>query len=270
VNAYEWKQEARRQRLQRAADRAKGEGEAKVSSGFRFFHEMNGQPVLVGHHSERRHRNAIRKADNRIRSGFARLKDAEELSRRAASVGSGGISSDDPEAVAKLDDKVETLKAERDRMKQINAHWRKHGTLGGLDLGESDLHRCRENMRIWGGAPFPSYCLTNIAARIREAERRAKELAQLTERAAAGPTEATVNGVAITTDPADNRVTLTFPRRLSREEYKRVRSFGFLWSPTRSGFTRKLTGNGGAESVARMLADTFESAPGSVPSGPYQ
>jgi hypothetical protein len=71
--------------------------------------------------------------------------------------------------------------------------------------------------------------------------------------------------VTITTDPTDNWVTLIFPRRLSKEEYKRVRSFGFLWSPTRGGFTRKLTGNGGAESVARMLADTFEPAPGSPP-----
>jgi hypothetical protein len=100
--------------------------------------------------------------------------------------------------------------------------------------------------------------LTNLGARIREAQRRAQELARLTERAAAGPTEAAVNGVAITTDPADNRVTLTFPRRLSREEYKRFRSFGFLWSPTRGGFTRRLTGNGGAESVARMLAERFQ------------
>jgi hypothetical protein len=257
MNAYEWKQETRRQRLQRAADRSRGEGEASVSSGFRFFHEMNGQPVLVGHHSEKRHRNAIRKADNRIRSGFARLKEAEELSRRAASVGTGGISSDDPEAVEKLGDKVETLVRQRDRMKAINAHWRKYDTLDGLDLGESDLAECHRNQRIWGGAPFPSYCLTNIGARIRDAERRGQELARLTERAADGPTEATVNGVAITTDPADNRVTLTFPRRLSKEEYKRVRSFGFLWSPTRNGFTRKLTGNGGVESVARMLAERF-------------
>jgi hypothetical protein len=71
--------------------------------------------------------------------------------------------------------------------------------------------------------------------------------------------------VTITTDPAENRVTLTFPRRLSRDEYKRVRTFGFLWSHTRDAFTRKLTGNGGAEAMARMLATTFEPAPGSPP-----
>jgi len=50
---------------------------------------------------------------------------------------------------------------------------------------------------------------------------------------------------------------LTFPRCLSRDEYRRVRSLGFLWSPTRGGFTRKLA-SGGAEAVARMLADTFK------------
>ena len=49
-------------------------------------------------------------------------------------------------------------------------------------------------------------------------------------------------------------------RYLERDEYKRVRSFGFLWSPTRGGFTRKLAGSG-AESVALMLADAFKPVP---------
>lgn len=89
------------------------------------------------------------------RVGFARLRKAEELARRAGAVGSGGISSDDPDAPDKLRQKVAELQARRDRMKQVNAHWRKHGTIDGLEMGEDERHRIRENQRIWGGLRGP-------------------------------------------------------------------------------------------------------------------
>ena len=42
-----------------------------------------GQPILVGHHSERRHRKAIERADNTIRKAFDATDAAEETTRRA-------------------------------------------------------------------------------------------------------------------------------------------------------------------------------------------
>ena len=44
-------------------------------------------------------------------------KEAQEAERRAASVGSGGISSDDPEAVVKLRERLAELEAEQEAMK---------------------------------------------------------------------------------------------------------------------------------------------------------
>ncbi|KDP00079.1 hypothetical protein MAV100_26270 [Mycobacterium avium subsp. hominissuis 100] len=43
-----------------------------------------GQPILVGHHSERRHRKAIERADTAIRKAFDATDAAEETTRRAA------------------------------------------------------------------------------------------------------------------------------------------------------------------------------------------
>ncbi|MBE5477988.1 hypothetical protein E3G68_005342 [Mycobacteroides abscessus] len=43
-----------------------------------------GQPILVGHHSERRHRKAIERADNAIRNAFDATNAAQEADRRAA------------------------------------------------------------------------------------------------------------------------------------------------------------------------------------------
>ena len=43
------------------------------------------------------------------------------------------ISSDDPEAVAKLTEKLEGLKIAQEFMKAINAHYRKNGTCHGME-----------------------------------------------------------------------------------------------------------------------------------------
>ena len=59
--------------------------------------------------------------------GLDAHNESQELERRAGSVGKGGVSSDDPEAVGKLQTKLDSLKAGRDRMKAINAAWRKAG-----------------------------------------------------------------------------------------------------------------------------------------------
>ncbi|KKK74381.1 hypothetical protein LCGC14_2884340, partial [marine sediment metagenome] len=112
--------------------------------------------------------------------------EAGTLERRAASVGSAGISSDDPEAAGKLQAKLESLTGGRDRMKAINAAWRKAGkprpdnaeawnsiaqTLGfnvdsvRLDMARDFMHR----------APY-TYAITNIGSEIRRLEQRIKDL----------------------------------------------------------------------------------------------
>lgn len=45
------------------------------------------------------------------------------------STGMGGISADDPQAVSKLEKKLEKLEASQELMKAVNAYYRKHGTL---------------------------------------------------------------------------------------------------------------------------------------------
>src|SRR5947207_1571026 len=65
-----------------------------------------GQPILVGHHSEKRDRRFRARIDGKFRKGIALHKKAEDLKHRAASVGTAGISSDDPEAIEKLREKV--------------------------------------------------------------------------------------------------------------------------------------------------------------------
>lgn len=257
MNSYEWKQEQRRERLERRAQRAQADSDRSFAGARAAVDGIPpGQPILVGHHSEKRHRAALNRHDQRMRKGFERLKEAQELAHRAAAVGTAGISQDDPDAVEKLGDKVEQLEARRDRMKQINTAFRKakgaKGWTQGLDLSDQEAEQIGRNLSWIYKVPFPPYALTNIGARIRQAKLRAQQI----EHRPTQDSSEVVNGVTITADTTENRLILTYPRRLTTEEYKAVRRAGFVWSRTRGSFVRML-GMGGVIHWARQLAQGF-------------
>lgn len=263
MNSYEAKQEAKRARLERAADNAN----AEASEAFDRARAATagiplGQPILVDHHSAGRHRAALRKSDNAMRRGVEATKRAEELARRAEAVGTGGISSDDPDAVEKLDDKRTDLEKERDLMKACNRHYKKTGTLDGFEAPADFIENARSYLRF-SGVPFPTFALSNIGARIRHAAKRVARIERVAEIAEAqGEAKTTTHpkGATVIEDPADNRVSVKFPSRLSRDDYKRVRSAGFVWSPTRDAFTRKYSTT--AIYYANKLAELLPSTEG--------
>jgi hypothetical protein len=258
MNSYEMKQQARKERLEKAAERARQASDAAhkrsrdLVAGIPF-----GQPILVGHHSEKRHRNAVDKSWAALGRATKLSELAANLEERARSVGDGGISSDDPEAIEKLDDKLETMIAKRDRMKLVNKLYRKGDAAGLAALG-LDLEQLRAKVAAvgysWVKAPYESYQLTNLGARIRDAQKRQVRIEAVR---AIPSSEETIGLATITVDAEDNRVTIKFPARLKRDDYKKVRGWGFVWSPTRGGFTRKLSA--GAVQWARQLAQSITS-----------
>lgn len=100
-------EEKRAARIQRLIDRA---NKKEAESNFRFEKAHNmasvipfGQPILVGHHSERADRNYRNKIHNNMDKGVELHQEADELKRRAAAAESNSaIFSDDPEAITKL------------------------------------------------------------------------------------------------------------------------------------------------------------------------
>ncbi len=70
-----------------------------------------GQPVLVGHHSQRRHERDLARIDRGYRKSFALSDRATELERRASSAEKARtVFSDDPEAIDKLREKLARLR----------------------------------------------------------------------------------------------------------------------------------------------------------------
>lgn len=252
LNPYEEKQGRKRDRLNRASENARKRSEA----GFRRSDQIlgpipMGQPILVGHHSEKRHRNALRKADNAMRRGVDEEKNAKELARRAASVGSGGISSDDPDAVPKLQARVAELEELRDRKKAINKAYvvirrggkDKDAALAGLpNLSDAAKATLARNMasQSWVDKPFPPYVFSNLSGNIRRLKLRIEELKKvnfdadpevLLER----------DGWKIETRPDLNRVAFDFPGKPNKEVRKLLKEAGFKWMPSEGLWTRHLS-----------------------------
>jgi hypothetical protein len=223
VNHYEQKQEARRARLEEAAERAR----AKASTEFRkadLREEVSGipfgQPILVGHHSEGRHRRTIERAHNAMRRGVDAQKHAAELDRRADGVGRGGISSDDPDAVAKLREELLRLEARQEAIK---------------------------------ARPHESWELSNNGANMRRIRDR---IAQLERNATRETKETTpAPGVRIVQNAEANRLQIFFEGRPAAEIRDDLKAAGFRWAPSEGAWQRHLSTNAvwSAEYALRKL-----------------
>ena len=237
-NAYEAKKAARLDRMRDRAARLHSEAGGREASARELAsHIPFGQPILVGHHSEKRHRRDL----ERIHQGFGRAhelaKEADALEQRAdRSERIGAISSDDPEAVEKLREKLAGIERDRGRMVQANRAVRSQSpreALAALGFSEALIDKALTPDPM-GRIGFPPYALRNAgteAARLRARIRTLEELATK-------PTPVPVLGDGVRIEEADNRVRIIFdakPDEAIRTELKRA---GFRWSPTIGAWQR--------------------------------
>lgn len=217
-----------------------------------------GQPILVGHHSEKRDRNYRRKIDNNMRKSVEASKTAQYYANKAATIeGNTAISSDDPEALTKLKKELQELEGKQQFMKEANKLVKKKDRESFLkmDFATAELwDKLTDPKQIYRGYGFPSYKLANNSANIRRVKDR---IAHLEKVAALKYQEMTINNVLIILNPAANRVQLFFPDTLNQEEYKEVRRNGFIWCKSENAFQRKISGTANRNAVE--LAKKFRS-----------
>lgn len=146
------------------------------------------------------------------------------------------IMAGDADAIARLEEKIVSLRAMQDRMKAINsAHkaFKKDAkTLeeSALSQRDKDLIRRYVPAYTWEPHPFAPYQLSNNNATIRTAEKRLEQL-----QAAKATPEKTIecaSGLRVEDCPADNRVRLFFPGKPEYEVRAKLKKNGFRWSPT--------------------------------------
>lgn len=245
MNRYEEKQEARRQRYEDKAEQLKAESEATLARARRLADIIPfGQPILVGHYSEKRDRGFRARISRTWERGFEAAEKAKHYAQKAASVGTGGIASEDPEAVTKLREKLAKLEAEQAQMKAINAAHKKFlkdpESLDKTAFSETTkaLIRSYVPRYSWEPHPIAPYQLTNNGAEIRRVKARIEELGRKAEQPRA---EYEIGDVRIVEDPEDNRVRLYFEGKPADAVRAQLKSYGFRWSPTVGAWQQHLS-----------------------------
>lgn len=260
MNSYEEKQAAKKERFEQRAARAQQESGSRYASARSMGDAIPfGQPILIGHHSERSDRNYRARIDNNMRKSIEADKKAEHYQAKAEAVGTGGISSDDPDAINKLGEKLAKLVKKQDTMKQANKLVKKEDKAGLVALGFSE-GRADELLKgdFCGRKGFPSYALSNNNANIKSTRERIKTL-----EASKNAVDREIEGVGYTyrEDTTENRVMFLFDGKPAAEVRQVLKGHAFKWSPSRGAWVRQLTHSGiYAGEQARKALDQLSSA----------
>lgn len=239
MNSYERKQAARKERYEARAEKASAEG----ASAYQQARSMSdaiplGQPILIGHHSEKRDRKFRDRIHNTYGKAFALQDKADYYEKKAASVGSGGISSDDPDAIEKLRVELAAVEATQERMKAANKAIRTNKTpdqqVDALVILGFSKESAEELLKpdFCGRIGFPSYALSNNNANARRIKARISELEKRRERA---DVEQQGEGYTYREDVEENRVMFVFEGKPDQATRAILKKHGFRWSPSRDG-----------------------------------
>lgn len=249
IEEYEAKRQARYDRLTAAAAKAEKESSASIAQSDKMASCIPmGQPILIGHYSEKRDRNFRERIHSKMRKGFELAQKADEYRSRAASIESNdAIYSDNPQAVNLLTDKVAELKAEQAEMKRINAALRRGADFDALPMSEA--HRAEllliERVQAYyqpRTKGFPPYKLTGINAKIKAAKQRA---AVVEKKQSIPDKDEEIDGIKIEWRASENRIRLDYGKRVSLETYKLLKQHGFKAMKEEGVFSAYYNNNAG-------------------------
>ena len=196
-------------------------------------------------------------------SNEARYTQVQGLLSKIKSVGMGGIMSDDKNAVEKLSAKLAGLEAMQDKMKAVNAYYRKHKTLAGCpELTEEARLRLESGMSgSVHDAPYPSWALSNNNANIRRIKDRLAELEKEAQRAAenanAGPVEG--DGYKLVENTELGRIQFIFEGKPDESTRALLKANGFKWAPSQGAWQRMLNDHG--RYAAQKVRDELDAIP---------
>lgn len=255
----------RRERLERKlekrqewAQKAQGRSEAGFSGVQRIADAIPfGQPILVGHHSERH----ARRDQDRIHRGMTRGREEQRLAQHHEERAAGleiqlekTIFSDDHDAVEQLEARIASLEADAAKQTEWNTLWKrgaaagekaatKAGKTGAEDLliarldgGEKALRDAGVSQTIiaaantvmeqgysWIKSPFD---LTSTRANVRRLKERLEDVNRQRARRQAAEE---AGGVSIVRNEAHNWCRITFAEKPDYSIIQALKAAGFIW-----------------------------------------
>lgn len=168
-----------------------------------------GQPILIGHHSEKRHRNDLKRIDNEMRKSIQESEKADYYRNKVDNIdNSKVISSDDPQAIEKLQARIEELEKAKEEVKARPHEW---------------------------------YELPYLNADIRRLKDRIKEIQELEELQFE---DITFTGGKAILNRDINRLQLLFDTKPDEETRTLLKGHGFKWSRYEQAWQRLYNRNG--------------------------
>lgn len=184
----------------------------------------------AGNFPRKKHEVKIRRTSELLRE---HEKMKETMERRIRGVGTGGISSDDSDALERLEAKLAVLKERHEEMKRANAYRRKNGSWEGYDGALKDKV-CRE-----GPAIYQFFNLPNSLAEIHRIDQRIKYLKRQAETEYGDGWH--FDGGVVRANKDENRLQIFFDDIPSEKTRADLRHCGFRWSPRNKAWQRMLT-----------------------------
>lgn len=240
------KRQAQAERAQEKAEKFQKEADQRHATADQQSNAFYmGQPILVGHHSERRSRSIQRKMHANMDKSIEAREKAAHYAAKAERLADDpqAISSDDPEALQKLRDKLEALRWKQEQFKLINKAYRefKKKGLPALEMIEGLTDKSRTPIASWTPqysfekAPILPWMLSNLNAQIKTVEGRIEKLEALEGKEDA---EYEINGVKIVESVTDNRVQMFFDGKPDQAIISTLRHNGFKWAPSVGAWMR--------------------------------
>ncbi|MXW16459.1 MAG: DUF3560 domain-containing protein [Gemmatimonadetes bacterium] len=241
---YRERRERRAARREEWADKRDAKSEESFAGADRIAEGIPpGQPILVGHHSEKGHRRDLDRIDRGMRKGFEHRNMAKHHRQRAAGIRDQldrSIYRDDTDEAERLRQRIAEREAERDRMKAINREAAKIARAHGIkkrtghwlhamtdeqtekvravlvevckkvEATKREVSDIMAGLKYNGTLGYPSYALSNLGANIRRdrnrlpaAERRETDRARVREALAAERAEEAAEAAAEAAAAAD-------------------------------------------------------------------
>lgn len=190
----------------------------------------------------------------------ARYVEVFELLKKIRSVGTGGIMSDDKDAVAKLTAKLEKLEKHQATMKAANAAVRMKDTAKGdaklIEMGYTpeEIEQLR-TPDFCGRVGYPDYEMKNNNANIRRIKERIAALEKEAQRAAentGGPVKG--DGYELVENTDMGRIQFIFDGKPDDDTRALLKENGFRWAPSQGAWQRMLNDNGRSAAQRVMQA----------------
>jgi hypothetical protein len=207
-----------------------------------------GQPIHVGHYSEGRDRRYRQKIWDKMSQSVKHEKTAKYYAGKVnAAENNHAISSDDPEAIAKIKREIEGLEKNQEAMKAANKIAKskkltKDEKIEALNASGHDGNSLM-NPRWHYAECYQGFELSNNNANINRLKKRLEQLQKdLIESVELGDTEQTYeqHGIIVVHARSINRLQLKFNGKPSDQVRSILKSNGFRWAPSEMAWQRFL------------------------------